>query len=174
MNIDEFLKEIAPTIRWFAQMGWNYCHSCGKIMDGSEKLLHYRTCSHSEDKQTQKLRQKVIEENFPTEGFQQSKPVAEVPLEWYRNSIERTANLSIDFKPTGSAIDETIYPSTHGRQLSTKDVKDLTDLFSGKRKCRVKQVYTGDKIIDSIPMAAEYDQAWSEREDYVEKEKDQE
>ena len=48
------------------------------------------------------------------------------------------------------------------RELSSKDVKDLTDLFSGKRKCRVKQVYTKDPIIDSIPMAAEYDQAWSE------------
>jgi hypothetical protein len=71
-----------------------------------------------------------------------------------------------------------MYPSTHGRQLSSKDVKDLTDLFSGKKKCVVKQVYTGNKIIDSIPMAAEYDQAWSEREkehdDYVEKEKDEE
>jgi hypothetical protein len=100
------------------------------------------------------------------------------PLNWYRNSIERTAKLSIDFKPTGAAIDETMYPSTHGRKLSSKDVRDLADLFSGKRKCVVKQVYTGDPIIDSIPMAAEYDQAWSEREkesdDYVEKEKDEE
>ena len=55
------------------------------------------------------------------------------------------------------------------RELSSKDVKDLTDLFSGKRKCRVKQVYTNDPIIDSIPMALEFEQAWSERDDYVEK-----
>jgi hypothetical protein len=174
MNFDGFLKEIAPTIRWFAQMGWNFCHGCGKVMDSSEKLLHYRICSYSEDKQTQKLRKKVIEENFPAEGFQQCKPVTEVPLNWYRNSIERTANLPIDFKPTGAAIDETMYPSIKVRPLSSKDLKDLTELFNGKKKCVVKQVYTGDPIIDSIPMAAEYDQAWSEREDYVEKEKDEE
>jgi hypothetical protein len=164
VNIDEFLKEIAPTIRWFPQTGWNYCHGCGKSMDSSEKLLHYRICSYSEDKITQKLRKKVIEENFPAEGFQQNKPIAEVPLSWYRNSIETTAKLSIDFKPTGSAIDETMYPSTKARGLSNNDLNDLKNLFSGKVKCRVKQVYTKDPIIDSIPMAAEYDQAWSERE----------
>ena len=34
------------------------------------------------------------------------------------------------------------------KELSDKDIQDLADLFSGKIKCRVKQVYTGDQIID--------------------------
>lgn len=164
MNFDNFLKQIAPTIRFFAQTGLHYCQSCSKSMDSTEKLLHYKICSHSDDKITQKLRQKIIADNFP-DGFQQSKPIAEVPLSWYRNSIETTAKLSIDFKPTGSPIDKTMYPPTKARELSSKDLNDLKDLFSGKRKCRVKQVDTKDPIIDSIPMAAEYEQAWSEREE---------
>ncbi len=104
MNLDDFLKQIAPTIRYFAQTGWHYCQSCSKSMDSTEKLLHYKICSHSDDKKTQKLRQKIISDNFP-DGFQQSKPIAEVPLSWYRNSIDTTAKLSIDFKPTGSPIE---------------------------------------------------------------------
>ena len=33
----------------------------------------------------------------------------------------------------------------------------MADLFSGKIKCQVKQVYTGDPIIDQIPMADDPD-----------------
>ena len=114
-DLDKFLKEIAPQIKWLAQAGWNYCYGCAKTMDSSEKLFHYRVCS---------------------------KPILEVPLGWYKNQIKVNANLPMDFKPTGSPIDETMYPSTQGRKLSSKDVEDLADLFSGRRKCRVKQVYT--------------------------------
>jgi hypothetical protein len=70
MNIDELLKELSPTIRYFAQTGWHYCQSCGRSMDSSEKLLHYKICSHFDDKKTQKLRQKIIADNFP-DGLQQ-------------------------------------------------------------------------------------------------------
>ena len=143
--------------------GWNYCYGCAKTMDSSEKLFHYRVCTYSKDKKMAKLRAKIISDNYP-DGFQQNKPIVEVPIEWYKNQIKVNANLPMDFKPTGSPIDESMYPSTKAKELSKKDLKDLADLFSGKRKCRVKQVYTKDPIIDSIPMAAEYDQAWSERE----------
>ena len=50
-----------------------------------------------------------------------------------------------------------MYPSTEARKLSDKDIQDLADLFSGKIKCRVKQVYTDDPIIDQIPMADDPD-----------------
>ena len=63
----------------------------------------------------------------------------EVPLSWYRKSIETTARLSIDFKPTGSPIDETMYPSTKARQLSNKDIQDLKDLFSGKKNVELSR-----------------------------------
>ena len=53
-------------------------------------------------------------------------------------------------------INEDLYPSKL-KELSDKDIQDLTDLFSGKIKCRVKQVYTGDPIIDQIPMADDPD-----------------
>ena len=49
-------------------------------------------------------------------------------------------------------INEELYPSTSLKELS-KDIQDLADLFSGKIKCQVKQVYTGDPIIDQIPMS---------------------
>ena len=51
-----------------------------------------------------------------------------------------------------SPINVELYPSTSLKQLSTKDIRELADLFSGKIKCQVKQVYTGDPIIDQLPM----------------------
>ena len=62
----------------------------------------------------------------------------------------------MDFRPTGTAINEDLYPSSL-KELSSKDVQDLADLFSGKTKCRAKQVYTGDPIIDQTPMADDSD-----------------
>ena len=38
-----------------------------------------------------------------------------------------------------------------------KIFKILEDLFSGKIICRAKQVYTGNKILDQIPMADDPD-----------------
>ncbi len=62
----------------------------------------------------------------------------------------------MDFRPTGAAINEGQYPSKL-KELLDKDIQDLTDLFSGKIKCQVKQVYTHDPIIDQIPMADDPD-----------------
>ena len=59
----------------------------------------------------------------------------------------------MEFKPTGAPINEELYPSTSLKELSNKDIQDLADLFTGKIKCQVKQVYTRDAIIDQIPMA---------------------
>ena len=42
----------------------------------------------------------------------------------------------MDFRPTGAPINEDQYPSKL-KELSDKDIQDLTDLFSGKIKCRV-------------------------------------
>ena len=50
-----------------------------------------------------------------------------------------------------------MYPPIKLKQLTKQDVQDLADLFSGRKLCVVKQVYTGDPIIDSIPMANEPD-----------------
>ena len=73
--------------------------------------------------------------------------------------IRRTLSLPIDNlgKSTGAPIDETMYPPIKLRQLTKQDIQDLADLFSGRKPCVVKQVYTGDPIIDSIPMANEPD-----------------
>jgi hypothetical protein len=56
----------------------------------------------------------------------------------------------MDFKPTGSPIDETMYPSIKMKELSSKDIQDLTDLFSGKIKCVKVEPKTKDNIIDAI------------------------
>ena len=74
-------------------------------------------------------------------------------MDWYQNQIKINESLPIDFKPTGAPINEDLYPSTSLKELSSKDIQDLADLFTGKIKCQVKQVYTGDPIIDQIPMA---------------------
>jgi hypothetical protein len=150
LNLDEFLDQISPSIKWSASTGYYRCVSCGRQMDSSEKLSHWPNhCSLSKDKTVQKLRDEVLSSNFPDE----EKPtLQEVGLDWYQNQIKITAGLPIDFKATKSPIDETLYPSTKARQLSNRDIQDLEDLFSGKIICRAKQVYTHDPIIDSIPM----------------------
>ena len=118
-------------------------------MDSTEKLTHWsKHCSLSKDKTVQKLRADVLSTNFP-EG---EKPTLnEAGLDWYQNQIKINENLPIEFKPTGAAINEELYPSTSLKELSTKDIQELADLFSGKIKCQIKQVYTKDPIIRSAP-----------------------
>ena len=149
LNLEEFLEEIRPSIKWYAY-GFHRCTGCGRQMDSTEKLTHWpKYCSLSKDKKSQKLRAEVLAENFPVG----EKPaIKEAGLDWYQNQIKINENLPIDFNPTGAAINEDLYPSSL-KELSSKDIQDLADLFSGKIKCRAKQVYTGDPIIDQIPMA---------------------
>jgi hypothetical protein len=152
LNLEEFLEEIKPSIKWSSSTGYHRCNGCGRQMDSSEKLSHWpKHCSLSKDKTVQKLRNQVLSENFPEENL--GKPVIkEAGLDWYQNQIKITEKLPIDFKPTGAPINEELYPSTSLKELSDKDIQDLADLFSGKTKCRVKQVYTHDPIIDQLPM----------------------
>ena len=155
LNLPEFLEEIRPSIKWSSSTGYHRCTGCGRQMDSTEKENHWpKRCSLSKDKTVQKLRDEVLSANFP-DG---EKPTLnEAGLDWYQNQIKITGILPIEFKPTGAAINEDLYASTSLKQLSTKDIQDLADLFSGKTKCQVKQVYTHDKIIDSIPMADDPD-----------------
>ncbi len=150
LNLPEFLEEIRTAIKWSASTGYHRCPGCGRQMDSTEKQNHWpKYCSLSKDKKLQKLRADVISENVPEE----EKPaMQEVGLDWYQKQIKNLELLPIDFKATGSPIDETLYPSPEARKLSSKDIQDLADLFSGKIKCQVKQVYTHDPIIDQIPM----------------------
>ena len=124
-------------------------------LDSTSKLSHWpKHCSLSKDKTVQKLRAEVLSENFPEE----EKPALnEAGLDWYQNQIKINESLPIDFRPTGAPINEDLYPSTNLKELSSKDIQDLADLFSGKIKCRVKQVYTRDPIIDQIPMGDDPD-----------------
>ena len=119
-------------------------------LDSTSKLSHWpKHCSLSKDKTVQKIRSEVLSANFPEE----EKPALnEAGLDWYQKQIKINESLSIDFSPTGAPINEDLYPSTNLKELSSKDIQDLADLFSGKIKCRVKQVYTRDPIIDQIPM----------------------
>ncbi len=161
LDLNEFLDQIKPSIKWSHSTGFHHCSGCGRYFDSSEKLSHWPNhCSLSKDKKLQKLRAEVLSANFPEE---ENPAINEAGLDWYQNQIKITASLPIDFKPTGAEINEELYPSTSLKQLSTKDIQDLADLFSGRIICRAKQVYTHDPIIDQIPMAAEYEQAWSER-----------
>jgi hypothetical protein len=154
LNLPEFLEEIEPSIKWSDSTGYHWCDGCGKQLDSSEKLSHWpKHCSLSKDKKLQKLRAEVLSSNFPEE----EKPeLQEAGLDWYQNQIKINVSLPIDFKPTGAPINEELYPFTL-KDLSNKDIQDLADLFSGKKKCQVKPVYTHDKIIDQIPMADEPD-----------------
>ena len=154
LNLEEFLEEISPSIKWSANTGFHRCVSCGRQMDSTEKLTHWpKHCSLSKDKPIQKLRAEVLATNFPEE----EKPALnEARLDWYQNQIKITGSLPIDFKPTGAKINEELYPSIL-KELSDKDIQDLADLFSGKIICRAKQVYTGNKIIDEIPMSDDPD-----------------
>jgi hypothetical protein len=155
LNLEEFLEEIRPSIKWSSSTGYHRCTGCGRQMDSTEKLLHWpKHCSLSKDKTVQKLRAEVLSANFPEI---RKAAISEAGSDWYQNQIKIIENLSIDFKPTGSKIDQTLYPSASLRELSTKDVQDLADLFSGKIKCRVKQVYTRDPIIDQIPIGDDPD-----------------
>jgi hypothetical protein len=155
LNLDEFLNQISPSIKWSASTGYYRCVSCGRQMDSSEKLKHWPNhCSLSKDKTVQRLRNQVLAENFPVE----EKPaIKEAGLDWYQNQIKINESLEIEFSPTGAAINEELYPSTSLKELSSKEIQDLADLFNGKIKCRVKQVYTRDPIIDQIPMGDEPD-----------------
>jgi hypothetical protein len=155
LNLEEFLEEIKPSIKWSSSTGYHRCNGCGRQMDSSEKLSHWpKHCSLSKDKTVQKLRVEVLSANFPEE----EKPTLnEAGLDWYQNQIKITGSLPIDFNPTGASINEDLYPSTNLKQLSTKDIQDLADLFSGKIICRAKQVYTGNKIIDETPMSDDPD-----------------
>jgi hypothetical protein len=150
LNLEEFLEEIRPCIKWSCSTGYHRCTGCGRQMDSTEKLIHWpKHCSLSKDKTVQKLRSEVLSANFPEE----EKPTLnEAGLDWYQNQIKITGSLPIDFKPTGAKITEELYPSASLKKLSTKDIQDLADLFSGKIKCQFKQVYTRDPIIDQIPL----------------------
>jgi hypothetical protein len=124
-------------------------------LDSTSRLSHWpKNCSLSKDKAVQKLRARVLGENFPTE---EKLAIKEVGLDWYQNQININESLEIDFKQTGASINEELYPSTTLKELSNKNIQDLADLFSGKIKCRVKQVYTRDPIIDQIPMGDDPD-----------------
>ena len=110
LNLEEFLDEIKPSIKWNASTGYHRCTGCGRQMDSTEKLTHWpKHCSLSKDKTVQKLRAEVLSENFPEE----EKPaVKEAGLDWYQNQIKINESLPIDFKPTGAPINEDLYPST--------------------------------------------------------------
>ena len=150
MNLREFLEEIKPSIKWSVSTGYHRCNGCGRQMDSTDKLSHWpKHCSLSKVKTVQKLRAEVLAENL---GVEEKPELNEARLDLYQNQIKITGNLRIDFKPTGAPINEGLYPSTNLRELSSKDIQDLADLFSGKIKCRVKQIYTHDPIIDQIPM----------------------
>ena len=156
LDLNEFFEQIKPTIKWNSSIGFHICHGCGRHFDSTEKLSHWPyQCSLSKEKKSQKLRAEVLAENFPVEE-KPTTTVKEVGLDWYQNQIEINENLPMDFRPTGVTINEDQYPSKL-KELSDKDIQDLTDLFSGKIKCRAKQVYTGDPIIDQIPMADDPD-----------------
>jgi hypothetical protein len=150
LNLTEFLEELRPSMKWSASTGFYRCNGCGAQLDSTSKLFHWpKHCSLSKDKKSQKLRADVLAENFPVE----EKPtIKEAGLDWYQNQIKINESLAIDFNPTGAPINEDLYPSTSLKELSSKDIQNLADLFSGKIICRAKQVYTHDKIIDSIPM----------------------
>jgi hypothetical protein len=155
LNLNEFLEEIRTAIKWSASTGYHRCPGCGRQMDSTEKQNHWpKYCSLSKDKTLQKLRADVIADNFPEEV----KPILhDVGLDWYQKQIKITASLPIDFKATNSPIDETMYPSAEARNLSARDIRDLTDLFSSEIKCQAKQVYAHDPIIGSIPMSDDPD-----------------
>ena len=155
LNLEEFLEEIRPSIKWILVLDFIAVPGCGRQMDSTEKLSHWpKHCSLSKDKTVQKLRSEVLSVNFPEE----EKPALnEAGLDWYQNQIKINESLPIDFSPTGAPINEDLYPSTNLKELSSKDIQDLADLFSGKIKCRVKQVYTRDPIIDQIPMGDDPD-----------------
>jgi hypothetical protein len=96
LNLEEFLQEIKPSIKWSASTGYHRCSGCGRQLDSAEKLTHWpKHCSLSKDKTVQKLRSEVLSNNFPDEA----KPaLQEVALDWYQNQIKITASLAIDFK----------------------------------------------------------------------------
>ena len=155
LNLGEFLNQISPSIKWSSSTGYHRCVSCGRQMDSTEKLSHWpKHCSLSNDKPVQKLRNQVLTENFPIE----EKPALnQAGSDWYQNQIKINESLPIDFNPTGAPINEDLYPSASLKELTSKDIQDLADLFSEKIKFQVKQVYTHDKIIDQIPMGDEPD-----------------
>jgi hypothetical protein len=155
MDLSEFLEEIKPSIKWSASIGYHRCTGCSRQLDSTEKLSHWpKHCSLSKDKTVQKLRAEVLSTNFPEA---QKAAITEAGLDWYQNQIKIAENLSFDFKPTGSKIDQAQYPSTSLRELSSKDIQDLADLFSGKIKCCIKQVYANDPIIDQLPIGDDPD-----------------
>jgi hypothetical protein len=155
LDLPEFLEEIKPCIKWSSSTGYHRCTGCGAQLDSTSKLSHWpKHCSLSKDKTAQKLRAQILAENF---GKEEKPTIKEARLDWYQNQIKINENLKMDFRPTGAAINEDLYPSTTLKVLSSKDIQDLADLFSSKIKCRVKQVYTHDKILDQIPMADEPD-----------------
>ena len=86
LNLEEFLEEIKPPIKWSASTGYHRCTGCGRQMDSTEKLSHWpKHCSLSKDKTVQKLRAEVFSTNFPEE----EKPkLDEAGLNWYQNQIK--------------------------------------------------------------------------------------
>ena len=68
LNLEEFLEEIRPSIKWSASTGFHRCTGCGRQMDSTEKLSHWpKYCRLSKDKKLKKLRDQILAENFPTE-----------------------------------------------------------------------------------------------------------
>jgi ParB-like chromosome segregation protein Spo0J len=124
LDLTEFLEEHRPSIKWSVSTGYHRCVSCGRQMDSTEKSKHWpKHCSLSKDKRVQKLRAQVLAENFPVE----EKPeIKEAGLDWYQNQIKITENLPMDFRPTGAAINEDLYPSTTLRQ-NLGDLKPLIE-----------------------------------------------
>ena len=110
LNLEEFLEEIRPSIKWSNSTGYHRCAGCGRQMDPTEKLTHWpKHCSLNKDKPAQKLRGEVLAENFATK----EKPtIKEGGLDWYQNQIKIIENLPINFNPTGVAINEELYPSS--------------------------------------------------------------
>ena len=87
LNLEEFLEEIKPPIKWSARyLDIIDVPGCGRQMDSTEKLSRWpKHCSLSKDKTVQKLRAEVFSTNFPEE----EKPkLDEAGLDWYQNQIK--------------------------------------------------------------------------------------
>ena len=102
LNLEEFLEEIRPSIKWSSSSGFHRCTGYGRQMDSTEKLTHWpEHCSLSKDKTVQKLRPKFYQLNFP-EG--EGPALNEGGLDWYQNQIKIIENLPIEFEPTGTVF----------------------------------------------------------------------
>jgi hypothetical protein len=158
LNFTKFFDKIKPRIFWLDSEGFWYCEGDERLMDKSEKELHWpQNCSLSKLNSRRKARQIAIADNLELyEKYCHAHGIKFIsaieskeepfPLSWYENQFKNYSKLSMNIsEPSGAAVEEA--EPIPLRKLTPEDLIP--------KVCKKHDIVTDDSIIDAIQMKDE-------------------